>query len=50
MTRSGRQNPTPSRIGVVVELCGEVHRDSGRPLLTGGNGFEVIDPMVFRDC
>ena len=24
-------------------------RDSGKPLLTGGDGFEAIDPMVFTD-
>jgi beta-xylosidase len=23
--------------------------DSGKPLLSGGNGFEAIDPFVFRD-
>jgi hypothetical protein len=25
------------------------YRDSGRPLVTGGPGFEAIDPMVFTD-
>ena len=24
-------------------------KDSGKPILTGGNGFEAIDPMVFHD-
>ncbi len=24
-------------------------RDSGKPLLIGGNGFEAIDPMAFSD-
>ncbi len=46
----GPQNPTPSRIGVAVAdgpACPFV--DSGRPLLTGGDGFEAIDPMVFTD-
>ncbi len=46
----GPQNPTPSRIGVAVgEGPGGPFRDSGKPLLTGGNGFEAIDPMVFTD-
>ncbi|MBX3744899.1 MAG: family 43 glycosylhydrolase [Verrucomicrobiae bacterium] len=46
----GPQNPTPSRIGVAVGEGPEgPFRDSGRPLLTGGNGFEAIDPMVFED-
>lgn len=46
----GPQNPTPSRIGVAVgEKPEGPFRDSGKPLLTGGNGFEAIDPMVFRD-
>ena len=46
----GPQNPTPSRIGVAVgDRPGGPFRDSGRPLLTGGNGFEAIDPMVFVD-
>ena len=46
----GPQGPTPSRIGVA--RCDRPQgpcRDSGRPLLTGGNGFEAIDPMVFVD-
>jgi beta-xylosidase len=46
----GPQNPTPSRIGVAVsDRPGGPFRDSGRPLLTGGRGFEAIDPMVFVD-
>lgn len=46
----GPQNPTPSRIGVAVsDRPGGPFRDSGRPLLTGGDGFEAIDPMVFVD-
>jgi beta-xylosidase len=46
----GPQNPTPSRIGVAVGTTpdGPFH-DSGKPLLTGGNGFEAIDPMAFAD-
>lgn len=47
----GPQNPTPSRIGVAVGTAPQgPFRDSGKPLLTGGNGFEAIDPMVFRDA
>ncbi|MDR2673327.1 MAG: family 43 glycosylhydrolase [Opitutaceae bacterium] len=40
----------PARIGVAVggSPAGPF-RDSGRPLLAGGNGFEAIDPMVFAD-
>lgn len=46
----GPQNPTPSRIGVAVgDKPQGPFRDSGKPLLTGGNGFEAIDPMVFTD-
>ena len=46
----GPQDPTPSRIGVAVcDGPAGPCRDSGRPLLTGGHGFEAIDPMVFRD-
>lgn len=46
----GPQNPTPSRIGVAVgDSPAGPFRDSGRPLLTGGNGFEAIDPMAFTD-
>ena len=47
---AGPQNPTPSRIGVAVaDGPAGPFVDSGRPLLTGGAGFEAIDPMVFRD-
>lgn len=47
----GPQNPTPSRIGVAVsDSPAGPFKDSGRPLIAdGGNGFEAIDPMVFRD-
>lgn len=46
----GPQNPTPSRIGVAVgEGPVGPFRDSGQPLLTGGDGFEAIDPMAFTD-
>jgi beta-xylosidase len=46
----GPQNPTPSRIGVAVADQPEgPYRDSGKPLLIGGNGFEAIDAMAFRD-
>ena len=46
----GPQNPTPSRVGVAVADRPEgPYQDSGKPLLTGGNGFEAIDPMVFVD-
>lgn len=46
----GPQNPTPSRIGVAVgDSPAGPFRDSGRPLLTGGDGFEAIDPMAFTD-
>ncbi|MDR0901196.1 MAG: family 43 glycosylhydrolase, partial [Opitutaceae bacterium] len=40
----------PSRIGVASggNPAGPF-RDSGRPLLAGGKGFEAIDPMVFAD-
>jgi len=47
----GPQNPTPSRIGVAVgDSPAGPFRDSGRPLLTGGEGFEAIDPMAFDDA
>ncbi|MCW1916806.1 family 43 glycosylhydrolase [Luteolibacter sp. GHJ8] len=46
----GPQDPTPSRIGVAVgDSPTGPFTDSGKPLLTGGNGFEAIDPMVFVD-
>lgn len=44
----GPQNPTPSRIGVAVGTSpAGPFTDRGKPLLTGGDGFEAIDPMVF---
>lgn len=46
----GPQNPTPSRIGVAI--CASPSgpcKDSGKPLVTGGDGFEAIDPAVFVD-
>lgn len=46
----GPQNPTPSRIGVAVaDSPAGPFVDSGKPLLTGGGGFEAIDPFVFKD-
>ena len=46
----GPENPTPSRIGVAVGSSPKgPFKDSGKPLLTGGDGFEAIDPMVFVD-
>jgi beta-xylosidase len=46
----GPQNPTPSRIGVATgDSPAGPFVDSGKPLLTGGNGFEAIDPFVFKD-
>lgn len=46
----GPQNPTPSRIGVAVaDRPDGPFVDNGRPLLTGGNGFEAIDAMIFAD-
>jgi beta-xylosidase len=46
----GPQNPTPSRLGVAVGTSpAGPFVDSGAPLLTGGNGFEAIDPMTFID-
>lgn len=46
----GPQNPTPSRLGVAVCAAPQGPcTDSGKPLLTGGAGFEAIDPMVFVD-
>ncbi len=42
---------TPSRIGVAVgDHAAGPFKDSGKPLLTGGNGFEAIDAMVFPDA
>lgn len=46
----GPQNPTPSRIGVAAgDSPAGPFIDSGKPLLSGGNGFEAIDPYVFKD-
>jgi len=46
----GPQHPTPSRIGVAVGSSPSgTFKDSGKPLLTGYEGFEAIDPMVFVD-
>jgi hypothetical protein len=46
----GPQNPTPSRIGVAVcKGPAGPCTDSGKPLITGGKGFEAIDPAVFVD-
>lgn len=46
----GPQNPAPARIGVAVgDSPAGPFADSGQPLLTGGQGFEAIDPMVFHD-
>jgi beta-xylosidase len=46
----GPQDPTPSRIGVAVcESPAGPCKDSGKPLVTGGDGFEAIDPMGFTD-
>lgn len=40
----------PSYIGVASGNSPDgPFRDSGKPLLTGGDGFEAIDPMVFED-
>ena len=40
----------PARIGVAVgNSPAGPFKDSGKPLLTGGDGFEAIDPMVFED-
>ncbi len=46
----GPQKPTPSRIGVAIcKAPGGPCKDSGRPLITGGDGFEAIDPALFID-
>lgn len=46
----GPQEYSPARIGVAVSnLPAGPFIDSGKPLLTGGDGFEAIDPMVFTD-
>lgn len=40
----------PSRIGVAVaDKPDGLFEDSGKPLVTGGNGFEAIDAMAFTD-
>lgn len=40
----------PARIGVATgDSPLGPFSDSGKPLLTGGNGFEAIDPFVFHD-
>lgn len=46
-----QQGPdAPSRIGVAVgDKPDGPFVDIGKPLITGGNGFEAIDPMVFID-
>lgn len=47
---AGPQNPTPSRIGVAVGDGPQgPFKDSGKPLLTGSDDFEAIDPFVFKD-
>lgn len=44
----GPQNPTPSRIGVAIGPSpAGPFKDLGKPLLTGDDRFEAIDPMVF---
>ena len=47
----GPQSPgKPSRIGVAASRQpGGPFHDSGKPLITGGDGFEAIDPMAFFD-
>jgi len=46
----GPQGKTPSRVGVAVGTSPDgPFLDSGQPLVTGGHGFEAIDPMVFDD-
>lgn len=46
----GPQDPTPSRLGVAVcDTPAGPCADSGKPLVTGGKGFEAIDPAVFVD-
>ena len=46
----GPQGETASRIGVATgKFPNGPFQDSGKPLLTGGKGFEAIDPMVFTD-
>jgi beta-xylosidase len=46
----GPQDPTPSRLGVATcQGPAGPCADSGKPLVTGGKGFEAIDPAVFVD-
>lgn len=46
----GPQGKTPSRIGAAVaDNPAGPFKDSGAPLVMGGNGFEAIDPMAFTD-
>lgn len=47
----GPQKPGfPAHIGVATgDSPSGPFKDSGKPLLTGGKGFEAIDPMVFHD-
>ncbi len=47
----GPQNAQgPARIGVAVGSSPSgPFKDSGKALITGGGGFEAIDPMVFHD-
>jgi len=46
----GPQGRTPSRIGVAVaDTPAGPFKDKGEALLTGGQGFEAIDAMVFQD-
>lgn len=46
----GPQDPTPSRLGVAVcDTPAGPCTDSGKPLYTGGHGFEAIDPTAFVD-
>ena len=41
---------TPARVGVAVgNSPGGTFVDSGKALITGSNGFEAIDPDVFKD-
>ncbi len=46
----GPQGITPSRVGVASGSSPTgPFKDSGAPLVTGGQGFEAIDPMTFTD-
>lgn len=45
-----QDNEHPSRLGVATaDSPAGPFKDSGKALLTGGNGFEAIDPMAFTD-